>query len=80
MVESLRVLRVCRKTAVNARRIAPQMIQTTIIAAPDGLRDQLRQMTRMQLIRFLAALRPDLSTYRDLEAAYRISLTLPPRS
>lgn len=74
MVESLRVLRVCRKTAVNARRIALQMIQTTIIAAPDGLRDQLRQMTRMQLIRFLAALRPDLSTYRDIEAAYRISL------
>lgn len=74
MVESLRVLRVCRKTAVNARRIALQMIQTTIIAAPDGLRDQLRQMTRMQLIRSLAALRPDLTTYRDLEAAYRISL------
>jgi len=74
MVESLRVLRVCRKTAVNARRIALQMIQATIIAAPDGLRDQLRQMTRMQLIRFLAALRPDLSTYRDLEAAYHISL------
>lgn len=74
MVEALRVLRVCRKTAVNARRIALQMIQNTIIAAPDGLRDQLRQMTRMQLIRTLAALRPDLTTYRDLEAAYRISL------
>jgi transposase len=74
MVESLRILRVCRKTAVNARRIALQMIQTTIIAAPDGLRDQFRQMTRMQLIRSLAALRPDLSAYRDLEAAYRISL------
>lgn len=74
MVESLRVLRVCRKTAVSARRIALQLIQTTIIAAPDGLRDQLRHMTRMQLIRSLAALRPDLSTYRDLEAAYRIGL------
>ena len=74
MVESLRVLRVCRKTAVNARRIALQLIQTTIIAAPDGLRDQLRHMTRMQLIRSLAALRPDLSTYRDLGAAYRIGL------
>lgn len=50
------------------------MIKNTIIAAPDGLRDQLRQMTRMQLIRTLAALRPALTTYRDLEAAYRISL------
>lgn len=74
MVESLRVLRVCRKTAVDARRIAMQLIQTTIIAAPGGLRDQLRLMTRMQLIRSLAALRPDLSSCRDLEAAYRIGL------
>lgn len=62
------------KTAVNARRIALQMTQTTIIAAPDGLRDQLSQMTRMQLIRSLTALQPDLSTCRDLVSAYRIRL------
>jgi transposase len=74
MVESLRVLKACRKTAVNARRIALQMIQNTIIAAPDGLRDQLRGMTRMQLIRTLAAWRPDLTAYRDIDAAYRICL------
>lgn len=74
MVESLRVLKACRKSAVNARRIALQMIQNTIIPAPDRLRDQLRSMTRMQLIRTLAAWRPDLTAYRDLEAAYRISL------
>lgn len=74
MVESLRVLKVCRKTAVNARRIALQLIHNTIIAAPDALRDQLRRMTRMQLVRTLAAWRPDLTAYRDVEAAYRISL------
>ncbi len=74
MVESLRVLKACRKTGVNARRVALQMIQNTIIAAPDALRDQLRSMTRMQLIRTLAAWRPDLTAYRDVEAAYRISL------
>jgi transposase len=50
------------------------MIQNTIIAAPDGLRDQLRGMTRMRLIRTLAAWRPDLTAYRDIEAAYRICL------
>ena len=44
MVESLRVLEACRKTAVNDRWIALQMIQNTIIAAPNGLRDQLRGM------------------------------------
>ncbi|WP_266077078.1 IS110 family RNA-guided transposase, partial [Brucella intermedia] len=74
MVESLRVLKACRKTAVNARRIALQLIQNTIIAAPDVLRDQLRRMTRMQLVRLLAAWRPDLTAYRDVEAAYRITL------
>ena len=74
MVESLRVLSACRKTAVAARRVALQMIQNTIVCAPDGLRDTLRAMTRMQLIRTLAAWRPDLSGYRDVEGAYRISL------
>ena len=34
----------------------------------------LRVMTRMQLVRTLAAWRPDLTAYRDVEAAYRISL------
>src|SRR5215203_2796683 len=74
MVESLRVLKACRKTAVAARRIALQMIQNTIVCAPDGLREMLRSMTRMQLVRTLAAWRPDLTGYRNVEAAYRISL------
>jgi transposase len=74
MVESLRVLKTCRKTAVAARRIALQMIHNTIVCAPDGLRDMLRNMTRMQLVRTLAAWRPDLTDYREVESAYRISL------
>jgi len=36
MVESLRVFKVCRKTAIAARRIALQMIQMNIISAPRG--------------------------------------------
>ena len=74
IVESLRVLTVYRKTAVAARRVALQMIQTTIVCAPDGLRDTLRAMTRMQLVQTLASWRPDLTAYREVEAAYRISL------
>jgi transposase len=74
MVESLRVLKACRKTAVAARRIALQMIQNTIVCAPDGLREALRDMTRMQLVRTLAAWRPDLTGYREVESAYKISL------
>ncbi len=74
MVESLRVLKVCRKTAVQARRIALQIIQTTIVCAPDRLRDLLRNMTRLKLIRTLAAWRPDLAGYRDVEQACKIAL------
>jgi transposase len=74
MIESLRVLMACRKTAVTARRVALQLIHNTVVCAPDGLRDQLRNMTRMQLIRTLASWRPDLTAYRDVEMAYRITL------
>jgi transposase len=35
MIESLRVLKACRKSAVAARRVALQMIQNTIVCAPD---------------------------------------------
>jgi transposase len=74
MVKSLRLLKVCRKTAVQAGRVALQIIQTIRVCAPDRLRDLLRKMTRMQLIRTLAAWRPDLTGYRDVEEAYRIAL------
>ena len=74
MIESLRVLKACRKTAVAARRVALQMIQNTIVCAPDELRETLRKMTRMQLIRTLAAWRPDLTDYRNVASAYRITL------
>jgi transposase len=65
---------VCRKTAVQARRIALQIIQTIIVCAPDRLRNLLRNMTRMKFIRTLAAWRPDLTWYRDVEEAYKIAL------
>lgn len=74
MIESLRVLKACRKTAVRARKIALQMIPNTIISAPDEVRDVLRHLTRMQLIRTLAAWRPDLSAFRTVSSAYRIAL------
>src|ERR1700675_2623596 len=74
MIESLRILMACRKTAVSARRVALQMIHNTIVCAPDGLRETLRKMTRMQLIRTLAAWRPDLTDYRSVVSAYRITL------
>lgn len=74
MIESLRVLKACRKTAVAARRVALQMIHNTVVCAPDELRDTLRKLTRMQLIRTLAAWRPDMTDYRNVASAYRIAL------
>lgn len=74
MIESLRVLRTGRKTAISARRVALQMIQMNIVSAPDELRELIRHMTRMQLIRTLAAWRPDLTGYRDVSTAYRSTL------
>ncbi|WP_188595224.1 transposase, partial [Niveispirillum cyanobacteriorum] len=74
MIEALRVLKSCRNTAVAARRVTLQMISSTIVAAPEELRDMLRTMTRMRLVRTLAAWRPDLTDYRNPLSAYRIAL------
>jgi transposase len=47
MVESLRVLKACRKTAVAARRVALQMIHNTIVCAPDDLHDEIADLDTM---------------------------------
>ncbi|SQH39112.1 Transposase [Salmonella enterica] len=74
MIESLRVLKTCRKTAISARRVALQIIHSNIISAPDELREQLRNMTRMQLIRTPGTWRPDAREYRNVTNVYRIAL------
>jgi transposase len=50
-VEALRVLRTTRKTAMKCRRAALQQLHNTIVAAPDEVRDQVRNLTRMQRLR-----------------------------
>jgi transposase len=73
-VEALRVLRVARAHAVRERRSTLQLLRMTIVACPDELRDQVRHLTRMQLIRTLAAWRPDVSNATDPVTAYRVAL------
>lgn len=73
-VEALRVLRLARSTAVKSRRAALQLLRNQIVSAPEALRDQLRQMTRMRLIRTCAAWRPDRARFRDPAGATRIAL------
>lgn len=74
MVEALRTLQKTRSTAVAARRVALQTIRADIISAPEELRDQLRGMTRMQLIRHLVATRPDSTDFRTPLGAAKIAL------
>lgn len=73
-MQSLRVLRVTRQTAIRARRNALTLLRMTIVSAPDELRDQVRSLTRMQLIRTCAAWRPDATNAADPVSATRIAL------
>ena len=59
---------------VRARRNALQLLRMTIVAAPEELRDQVRNLTRMQLIRTCAAWRPDTTNVTDPVSATRIAL------
>ena len=74
MVESVRVLRLTRSTAVRARTKALQLLRHHIVSAPDQLPDQVRNLTRTQLIRTCAAWRPDTAGYRDPAVATRIAV------
>lgn len=73
-VEALRVLRTTRKTAIKCRRATLQQLHNTIVASPDEVRDQVRNLTRMQLLRTCASWRPDILAYRDPVVATRIAL------
>lgn len=73
-VEALRVLRTTRKTAVRCRRATLQQLHNTIVAAPDDLRELHRNMTKMQLLRTLAASRPYRVGFRDPTTATKIAL------
>ena len=52
---SLRVLRTTRKTAIKCRRAALQQLHNTIVAAPEEVRDQVPNLTRMRRLRTCAA-------------------------
>ena len=72
-VEALRVLRTTRSTAVKCRRAALQQLRNTVLAAPDEVREPLRHLSRMQLIRTCAGSRPDMRAWRDAAVATRIA-------
>ena len=58
-VEALRVLRVDPLDSGQGPPRRPAAAAERLVAAPDEVRDQIRNLTRMQLIRTCAAWRPD---------------------
>ena len=52
----------------------PAATHNTIVAAPEEVRDQVRNLTRMQRLRTCAAWRPDTIGYRDPVVATKLAL------
>lgn len=73
-VEALRVLRLTRAGAIRSRVKALQLLRNHAISAPDEVRDQVRSLTRMQLLRTVAAWRPDYDDYDHPATATRIAM------
>jgi transposase len=63
--EALRALMAAREGAVNARRAGLCQLRDLLVTTPEPLRSDLRPLTRAQLLRRLAAVRPQRR--RDVE-------------
>ncbi len=57
-VESIRALRVARRSAIKARTQAANQLHALVVRAPEPLRTTLRSLSRADLVRTAAALRP----------------------
>ncbi len=68
-IESVRVLRVSRHDASDARARAMTRLKALLVTAPDGLRAQLRELSDRQLITACARLRPGIGDPGALHAA-----------
>jgi len=58
-VESVRMLRIARRSAVKARSQATNQIHNLVVTAPDKLRTRLCELNTRELIETCARLRPD---------------------
>src|ERR1035437_8571861 len=57
-VEMIRALRVARQTAIKARTQAGNAMKALVVTAPDDLRECLRELSTIALVRTCARLRP----------------------
>jgi transposase len=63
--EALRALMAAREGAVNAKRAGLCQLRDLLVTTPEPLRSELRPLTRAQLLRRLAAVRP--TRHHDVE-------------
>ena len=59
---------------MKCRRANLKQLHHTIVAAPEEVRDQVRNLTRMQRLSACAAWRPDTVGYRDPVVATKLAL------
>lgn len=64
-VESLRVLRIARKSAVRNRAAVINQIKSIIVTAPESIRVQLRDLTTVRIVATTARYRPDPKQLTD---------------
>lgn len=58
-IEAIRALRVARRSTVSGRTAAINQLKALLLTAPADLREQLRTLTSIQLVKTAARLRPD---------------------
>ncbi len=77
-VEALRVMRVARRSAVQARALAMRQLKSVLITAPEDLRRRLTPLSDRALLATCAALRPDTTAAATGEptAATKVTLQL----
>ncbi len=66
--EALRVLNTTREGAVHARTQSINAVHALVVAAPDSIRDRLRDLTTLQLLRRCSALRVRCEWTIDVQA------------
>ncbi len=72
-MEMIRVLRVARATAIKARTQASNAIKALVVTAPDELRESLRHLSTIPLVRTCARLRPS-AELDDPTSATKVAL------
>lgn len=74
VVEAIRSLRVARSSAVQMRRQAIQQLRSLLVSAPDDVREPLRDLPRMRLVRRCAQLTPDAADAAQPSVAVELAL------